>query len=164
MNTGSAWEAFFQQLEREESKGKKFDFSCAKSWVIGGEGTDIAKYSKWKKMLINKGSPVGIASAYGASELFSCICTETPNVRCDEKKPTLSVGIPYAGIIVGVFDKEGKELSYNQRGELWIKSNSAMKEYYNKPELTAQVKIDGWIHSGDLAAIDENGFVYIWQS
>lgn len=62
---------------------------------------------------------------------------------------------------VGVFDVQGKELSYNKRGEIWVKTKSAMKGYYNNPELTAQTKINGWIHTGDLAEIDENGFVYI---
>ena len=74
----------------------------------------------------------------------------------------MSVGIPYAGITVGVFAESGEELCYGQRGELWIKSKSAMKEYYNKPHLTAHTKVNGWIHTGDLAEIDENGFVYIW--
>lgn len=162
VNTGSAWESFFERFEKDLSKGKRFNFPYAKSWVIGGEGTDISKYRKWKHILLEAGSPVGIASAYGLSELFSAACTEMPSARCDENREILSVGIPYAGIVAGVFDKEGHELSYNQRGELWIKSKSAMKEYYNKPELTAQVKVDDWIHTGDLAEIDENGFVYVW--
>lgn len=162
VNTGSAWETFFRRFENDKARIKQCVFTCAKCWVIGGEGTDILKYSKWKQMLINSGSPVGIASAYGSSELFSAICTELPNARCDEKKHILSVGIPYAGINVGVFDCNGKELDYNHRGELWVYSKSAMKEYYKKPDLTSQVKIDGWIHTGDLAEIDENGFVYIW--
>lgn len=162
VNTGSAWESFFERFEKEVKRGKKFSFPYSKGWVIGGEGTDISKYRKWKKLLLEASSPVGIASAYGLSEVFSAACTEMPSARSDENRELLSVGIPYAGITVGVFDKEGKELSYNQRGELWIKSKSAMKEYYNKPELTAQVKVDGWIHTGDLAEIDENGFVYLW--
>ena len=53
-------------------------------------------------------------------------------------------------------------MPYGSRGELWVKSKSSMKCYYNRPELTAAVKVDGWIHTGDLAEIDENGFVYIW--
>ena len=162
VNTGSAWEAFFNRVELEMSKGRQFDFSCAKSWVVGGEGTDISKYKRWNRILIEYGSPVGIASAYGMSELFSAVCTETPDARCGENSQIMSVGIPYAGMTAGVFDEDGKELGYNKRGELWIKSKSAMKEYYNKPELTARTRIDGWIHTGDLAEIDENGFVYIW--
>ena len=74
----------------------------------------------------------------------------------------MSVGIPYAGITVGVFSENGEELGYNMRGELWAKSISAMKEYYNKPELTAKIKDGEWVHTGDLAEIDENGFIYIW--
>lgn len=162
VNTGSAWEAFFQRFEKEITNNKHYDFPYAKSWVIGGEGTDISKYRRWKKLLLDAGSPVGIASAFGLSELFSAVCTELPDVRCKEDKHLLSVGIPYAGITVGVFDEAGNEKGYHQRGELWVKSKSAMKEYYNKPELTARVKINGWIHTGDLAEIDEDGFVYIW--
>ncbi len=101
-------------------------------------------------------------SGYGQSELFSTVAVENPVARYDFSKKVMSVGIPMAGIMVGVFNREGKELGYNQRGELRVKAKSAMKGYYNKPELTAQTKVDGWIHTGDLAEIDENGFVYVW--
>ncbi len=101
-------------------------------------------------------------SGYGSSELFSATSVETIDARYDFSKPIMSVGIPYAEITMGVFDDNGNELEYNKRGELRIKSRSAMKEYYNKPELTAQTKVNGWIHTGDLAEIDEQGFVYIW--
>ena len=162
VNTGSAWEAFFTRLEKELAGGKEYDLSYVKAWVVGGEGTDIKRFVKWNAIIKKCGGNIGMASAYGSSELFSCICVEAVNARCSFTKPIMSVGIPYAGMVVGVFDQKGHELGYNQRGELWIKSNSVMKEYYNKPELTSQTKVNGWIHTGDFAEIDENGFVYIW--
>ena len=162
IHTGSAWEAFFSRIEHEISQGKTFDFSFAKGWIVGGEGTDVKKMLNWESVMTAANAPDVLASAYGASELFSAAISEQPYARCKFDKQIMSVGIPYVGITVGSFDKTGRELSYNQRGELWIKSKTAMKEYYKKPELTAQTKIDGWIHTGDLAEIDENGFVYIW--
>ena len=162
IHTGSAWEAFFSRVDREIKQGKKFDLSFAKGWIVGGEGTDVKKMLHWKHIMTITNAPDVLASAYGASELFSAAISEQPYARSKYTKQIMSVGIPYVGIVVGVFDKDGHEIGYNQRGELWIKSKTAMKCYYNKPELTAQTKIDGWIHTGDLAEIDENGFVYIW--
>ena len=162
IHTGSAWEAFFSRIDKEIKQGKEFDFSFAKGWIVGGEGTDVKKMLKWKRIMSAAKAPDVLASAYGASELFSAAISEQPYARSSFEKQIMSVGIPYVGITVGVFDQDGYELSYNQRGELWIKSKTAMKEYYKKPELTVQTKIDGWIHTGDLAEIDENGFVYIW--
>lgn len=162
VNTGSLWETFFRRVKAEQERGKRFDFSCAKVWTVGGEGTDNNKYKEWKAMVVKAGSKNGIICGYGTSELFSSICSETILARNDSKKQITNVGIPCAGITVGVFDQAGHELGYNLRGELWINSHSAMKEYYKKPELTAKTKIDGWVHTGDLAEIDENGFVYIW--
>lgn len=103
-------------------------------------------------------------SGYGSSELFSGIAVDNINVDSnkDNSRDVIGVGIPYAGITLGVFDESGKELTYNQRGELWIKSGSAMKCYYNKPELTSKVLVDGWIHTGDMAEISEEGFIFIY--
>lgn len=163
IHTGSAWEAFFSRIDHEIKQGKKYDFSFAKGWIVGGgEGTDVKKLLKWKRIMTAANAPDVLASAYGASELFSAAISEQPYARSSFEKQIMSVGIPYVGIVVCVFDKEGNELGYNQRGELWIKSKTAMKGYYKKPELTAHTKVNGWIHTGDLAEIDENGFVYIW--
>ncbi len=159
--TGSMWEAFFKKISSGISSGKKLDLSFVNAWVVGGEGTDTKKFKQWDEIVTSAGG-VKLFSGYGSSELFSATCCEKYDARYDFSRPIMSVGTPYAGITVGVFDHTGQELEYNQRGELWIKSQSAMKEYYNKPDLTAETLVGGWIHTGDLAEIDENGFVYIW--
>ena len=159
--TGSMWEAFFNRVSSEEANGKSFDFSYVRAWVVGGEGADTNKYKQWDEIVAKNGG-VKLFSGYGSSELFSATCCEKYDARYDFSRSIMSVGTPYAGITVGTFDDNGKESPFNQRGELWIQSKSAMKGYYNKPELTAQTLVDGWIHTGDLAEIDENGFVYIW--
>ncbi len=162
LTTGSAWEAFFNRVEKEMSEGKKFDFSYAKGWTVGGEGTDVRKFLRWDEIMKQAHAYNLLFSGYGSSELFSATSVETVNARYDFSKQIMSVGIPYAGITMGVFDEDGNELSYGQRGELRIKSMSAMKEYYNKPGLTLETKVDGWIKTGDLSEIDEKGFIYIW--
>ena len=162
LSTGSAWEAFFNRVEREIEAGKSFDFSYAKGWTVGGEGTDSSKFQKWNAIMKRANAYNMLSSGYGSSELFSATSVETIDAKYDFSKQIMSVGIPYAGIVMGVFDDQGNELGYNCRGELRIKSKSAMKGYYNKPELTAETKVDGWIRTGDLAEIDEQGFVYIW--
>ena len=162
LSTGSAWESFFNRVMQEMKRGKIFDFSYAKGWTVGGEGTDCKKFQRWNEIMKQAGAYNLLFSGYGSSELFSATSVETIDARYDFSKQIMSVGIPYAGIVVGVFDESGNELSYNQRGELRIKSKSAMKGYYNKPELTAKTKVDGWIRTGDLAEIDNNGFIYIW--
>jgi acyl-CoA synthetase (AMP-forming)/AMP-acid ligase II len=163
LTTGSMWDAFFTKVDVELHSGKTYDFSCAKCWIIGGEGTTPRKLKKWN-LIMNQCKGRNIFSGYGSSELFSAIGVDTIIADSNKKndRPVLGVGIPYAGLTAGVFDNTGKELSYNQRGELWVKSKSAMKGYYNKPDLTAEVLVDGWIHTGDLAEISEDGFIYIY--
>ena len=161
INTSSSWELFFNRIEKEIESGKKFDFSYAIGWMIGGEGTVVSKLKKWKSIM-QECQARTLFFGYGLSETFSGICLDNYNHLSPMSKQIVGVGLVQAGMTVGIFDGSGKELSYNQRGEMWVKTKAAMKGYYNKPELTALTKIDGWIHTGDLAEIDENGFVYIW--
>ena len=162
LTTGCLWESFFDRVESEMQKGKKFDFSCSKGWAVGGEGTDVRKMNKWNDIMEKAHAHSPLFSGYGLSEVYAGVSVDNPNAKQDPKKPIISVGIPEAGMNIGVFDEAGRELPYNQRGELWVKTQTGMKEYYNKPELTAKTKVDGWIHTGDLSEISDNGLIYVW--
>ena len=60
-----------------------------------------------------------------------------------------------------VIGEEGAALSVGERGELCIKSPCNILGYWNKPEATAEAFVDGWFHTGDVAYLDEDGFLYI---
>ncbi|HZT64304.1 MAG TPA: class I adenylate-forming enzyme family protein [Acidimicrobiales bacterium] len=103
--------------------------------------------------------PVGQPSnGYGLTETSS---VTTMNSGDDYVRRPDSVGPPVPVVEVKVVDDEGRELPVGAVGELWIKGPNVVRGYWNKPEATAETFTDGWLHSGDVARIDEDGFVYI---
>jgi long-chain acyl-CoA synthetase len=58
-------------------------------------------------------------------------------------------------------DDDGNEVPQGQIGELWVKGSAVIKGYINRPEATAASITDGWLHTGDVARIDEDGFIFI---
>lgn len=165
LTTGSLWEAFFRNVEKDLQKGKKIDLSNAKMWIIGGEGTNPKYFKRWNELMRKCGSQTPLFSGYGMSEVFSVLSVETiesADVASKKNMPVINVGVPYPGVNVKIVDNEGQEVKYEERGELLINSKARMKGYYNKPELTKKAKIDGWVHTGDIFSIDENGILYLW--
>lgn len=77
------------------------------------------------------------------------------------KRKLNSVGKPLASVFLKVVDKDLKDLGLEKTGELLVKGPNVMKGYYNLEEETKKVLKDGWLHTGDLAKIDKDGFVYI---
>jgi len=98
------------------------------------------------------------SNGYGLTETSS---VTTMNSGTDYLRKPNSVGVPVAVCDVKVVDEVGATLPVGEVGELWIKGPNVVKGYFNKPEATAASFSDGWLHSGDVARIDDEGFVYI---
>jgi long-chain acyl-CoA synthetase len=101
------------------------------------------------------GSP---SNGYGLTETSS---VSTMNAGIDYERKPDSVGPPVPVVEVKVVDDEGNPVPLGEVGELWIKGPNIVKGYWNKPEATADTFTDGWLHSGDVARLDDEGFVYI---
>jgi len=76
------------------------------------------------------------------------------------KRPD-SVGLPLPSVKTKVIDREGRELLCGEVGELLVKGPNVMRGYYNLREETQAALTQGWLHTGDLAKIDNRGFIYI---
>jgi long-chain acyl-CoA synthetase len=98
------------------------------------------------------------SNGYGLTETSS---VATMNGGLDYRRKPDSVGLPVAVCDVKVVDPDGNELPVGAVGELWIKGPNVVKGYWNKPEATAAAISDGWLHTGDIARLDDEGFVYI---
>lgn len=60
-----------------------------------------------------------------------------------------------------ITDPDGNELERGQTGEIWFKGPNLIRGYWNRPEATAETIVDGWLRSGDIGWIDDEGFVYV---
>jgi long-chain acyl-CoA synthetase len=108
---------------------------------------------------VKEAFPLSAASnGYGLTET-SAITASNGGVDYDRKPD--SVGVPVPICDVKIVDRAGLELPVSSVGELWVKGPNVVRGYWNKPEATAQSFSDGWLHTGDIARVDDEGFIYI---
>ncbi|MEM8886417.1 MAG: long-chain fatty acid--CoA ligase [Bacteroidota bacterium] len=100
---------------------------------------------------------VPIIEGYGMSEGSPVVTFNHLNIG---RKPG-SIGTPVWGVEVKLVDDDGKEVPVGEKGELLYRGHNVMKGYYKKPEANAKTLAGGWLHSGDVAVKDEDGFYYI---
>ena len=98
-----------------------------------------------------------ILEGYGLSETSPGTCFN----RSVEERKVGSIGLPFWGIKVKVFDENDREVPHGERGELVVRGHNVMKGYYKRPEATAEAMRNGWFHTGDIAKMDEDGYFYI---
>ncbi|MCK9229744.1 MAG: AMP-binding protein [Syntrophales bacterium] len=100
---------------------------------------------------------VKLMEGYGLTEA-SPVCSFSLPER--KQKPG-SIGVAIGGVTAKIFDDDDRELPAGETGELVIRGPNVMKEYYKEPERTAEVLRNGWLHTGDLAWIDEDGDIFL---
>jgi long-chain acyl-CoA synthetase len=99
---------------------------------------------------------IPILEAYGLTETSGGVAANTL-----ERSKTGSVGLPFEGLDVRVFDDDAKPLPPGQIGEIVVRGDVVMQGYLNRPEATAETIADGWLRTGDLGYLDEDGFLFI---
>jgi len=99
---------------------------------------------------------IPIVEGYGLTETSGGVAANTL-----ERSKTGSVGLPFEGLDVRVFDDDAKPLPPGQIGEIVVRGDVLMQGYLNRPEATAETIADGWLRTGDLGYFDEDGFLFI---
>lgn len=131
------------------------DFSQLHLALGGGMATQQIVAEKWQKI-----THAPLLEAYGLTETSPCVTVNPITI----KEFNGTIGLPVSSTDVCMMDDEGQELPVNEAGELAVKGPQVMKGYWNNPAETAKVFTkDGWLLTGDIATINEQGFVRILE-
>lgn len=134
-------------------KMHRFRLNSIDACISGSAPLPVEVQDKFEQLTGGK-----LVEGYGLTE--SSPVTHA-NLIWDRKKHA-TIGLPWPDTDCKIVDLEtGEELAPNQVGELYIHGPQVMKGYWNRPEETAEVIKDGWLATGDLAKMDEEGYFYI---
>jgi long-chain acyl-CoA synthetase len=101
---------------------------------------------------------LALINAYGLTETSSLSTVLPP---ADAATRASSVGLPVSRTVIRVVDETGRDVPAGTVGELWIKGGQVVRGYFNRPEATVQAITDGWLRTGDLGKLDDQGYVYL---
>jgi acyl-CoA synthetase (AMP-forming)/AMP-acid ligase II len=136
-----------------------FDSYDLSAWRIGGYGGAPMPVATIEKLAV-KIPGLKLMNAYGSTE------TTSPSTIMPGELTALhidSVGLPCPGADIVVMDANGCELPRGEIGEIWIRSGSVIKGYWNNPKATFESFTGGFWHSGDLGSIDAQNFVRVFD-
>lgn len=138
----------------EHAQFNNFDFSSLRTGIMAGSPCPIEVMKK----VIDKMNMREIVIVFGQTEA-SPGCTMTTTSDSIDKRVN-TVGRAFPGVECKIIDPEsGEELPINTPGEFCARGYNIMKGYYKMPEATAQaIDKDGWLHTGDLCTVDEDGY------
>ncbi len=128
------------------------DFSKVKVSFAGGMATQRPVAEHWAKVT---GSH--LLEGYGLTECSPTV-TLSPYTQSEYNG---SIGLPASSTEVKLLDDDGAEVAFGEPGEMWVKGPQVMSGYYNRPEASAEVLKDGWLATGDIVTVDDDGFFHI---
>jgi long-chain acyl-CoA synthetase len=98
-----------------------------------------------------------ILEGYGLSETSPVASFNHP----ERERKAGSIGTPIRDVEMKVVDEQDNEVPQGEVGEIVVRGPNVMKGYWNRPDATEEVLRGGWLHTGDLATVDEDGFFFI---
>ena len=132
----------------------KYDLSSLESVAYGGAPGSAELVRRIKETFPASAPGLGWGMTETSSTFTGHSAEDYVN-RPDSSGPAIPV------CEMKVVDEQGRALPPGTVGELWAKGPNVVKGYWNKPEATAQTFVDGWVKTGDLAYIDEEGFLFV---
>jgi len=136
------------------------DFASLDTVVVGAE-----KLPQELTVAFNHRFGIRPVEGYGATELSPIVSVNIPqsraqeNFQSDSKEGSVGRTIPNVAAKITDLDDPTRELGPNESGMLWVKGPNVMLGYLNRPDLTAESIVDGWYCTGDVAQIDNDGFI-----
>ncbi len=168
--TGRSITSFMEAVEREKGtmymgvpyiyalminvarrEGIKHDLSSLRLYASGGAPLPVEIIRLFKQYY-----QMELIDVWGQTETVS----QATVMPIDGSGPIGATGKPMPCWEIKIFDENENELPPNEEGEIVIRG-PVMTGFYNKPEATAEIIKNGWLHTGDIGRIDENGFLYI---
>jgi long-chain acyl-CoA synthetase len=130
----------------------RFDVSSLELCASGGSAMPVELMRGFEDAFGCK-----ILEGYGLSESSPVASFNHPD---RERKPG-SIGTPIEGVEMKVVDDDGAEVAQGEVGEIVIRGHNVMKGYWGRPEATEETLSGGWLHTGDMARVDEDGYFFI---
>ena len=141
-------------LAHPKVRDRKVDFRSLKLTLAGS--SPLLAETKRRFEALTGGNVVNVYSMTEA--VMACLSTPAEG----EYKPG-AIGIPLPDVEVRIVDAESgeRDLAAGEVGEIVIRAPQLMEGYWNRPEETAQMRKDGWLYTGDLGSMDEDGYVSV---
>ncbi len=130
----------------------KVDFTHLKIALGGGAAIQKEVAERWQAM-----TGKVLFQGYGLTEASPVVCVQPFSLKSQKD----SIGLPLPSTDVCLRDDLGKEIPFGELGELSVKGPQVMQGYWNQPAETCKVIADGWLLTGDIARMDERGYVYL---
>jgi len=150
-----------------EPSFSKFDLSSLKTLIYGAAPMAV----EWIERVAKAFPDVNFSNSYGLTETAPDLTVFDPgefraaiqrvSATGERTGPLTSVGKPNVLNEIKIVTREGREAKPGETGELLARGPNIMKGYWNRPEETAAALRDGWLHTGDVAHIDDDGYVYL---
>lgn len=141
-------------MDRGELKKDDYDLSCWRLMHIGAQPVPPSLVKHWKEYFPG----MQYDTNYGLSESTGPGCV---HLGIENEHKVGAIGKAGYSWEVRIVNDNGEDVAQGENGELIVKGNGVMKEYYKNPVKTAETIRDGWLYTGDVARMDSDGFIYL---